>query len=283
MDLAAAAFAAIALIAALSRRAYSRARRAAVLSAAGREMETAATSGRRFFAHNATGAWLTRLGRAMPVQPGDDMLRLIDESACKWSPHRLQGLRFISGVSLAALCLPFTLLALPLSPLLFAAGYQAPVLSLKRKRGRRLELIACDLPEIVDLMAVLCYSGVSLHMAFRHAVSACGNTCSREEMGSVLERISLGESTASALRGASEHPCREMRRFSRTLIRAEEFGAPVADTLEELAVELRNARRERDRVRAARLSVLILLPLVFMILPSFLLLTVGGMILGYTL
>jgi tight adherence protein C len=154
---------------------------------------------------------------------------------------------------------------------------------LKKGCRRRWDRVARDLPEIVDLMAVLCFSGESLFTALRHSVSACANPFSRAEMERVLERIRLGESAAEALRRAADHPCREMRRFSRTLLRAEEFGAPVADTLEELAVELRNARRERERIRAARVSVLILLPLVFLILPSFLLLTVGGMILGYTL
>jgi tight adherence protein C len=187
------------------------------------------------------------------------------------------------GAVLAAAFLPMGLAALPLAPLLFAAGYHLPVMALKRRCRRRWESLASDLPEVVDLMAVLCYSGESLLSAFRHAASASGNPCSRGEMERVLERVDLGESTVGALRFASDHPCREMRRFARTLIRAEEFGAPVADTLEELALELRNARREKDRARAARVSVLILLPLVFLILPSFLLLTVGGMILGYTL
>lgn len=283
MDLAAAALAAIALIALASRSATRRARHASALAASGLAKEETVARRARRRPSSALEAWLTRLGRVISPQPGDETRKLIEESACSWSPHYLQGLRVATGVSLAVLSLPLGLAVLPLAPVLFAAGYHAPVMVLKKRRGRRWDRIACDLPEIVDLMAVLCYSGESLLTAFRHAVSACGDPCSREEMEIVLERIRLGESAAAALRGASEHPCREMRRFSRTLIRAEEFGAPVADTLEELAVELRNARREKDRVRAARISVLILLPLVFLILPSFLLLTVGGMILGYTL
>lgn len=281
MDLATAVFAAIALLAAAGRLAGRRTRRAAVLAAAGRE--TAAPSGPAGLPPSRRPrAWLARLGRAFPARPGEEVLRLMEVQAAAWSPHALQGLRVVSGVALAVLSLPLGGIALTLSPLLFAAGYQVPVMVLKRRHSRHLELIASDLPEVVDLMAVLCFSGVSLQMAFRHAVSACGNPCSQREMEGVLERIGMGESAAAALRDASRHPCREMRRFSRTLMRAEEFGASVADTLEELAVELRSARREKDRARAARVSVLILLPLVFMILPSFLLLTVGGMVLGYT-
>jgi Flp pilus assembly protein TadB len=283
MDLASAALAAIALSAMAIFLAKRVERRASALSAAGLNNGKAALPRRRPRFFPALAACLTRLGEKISPQPGDEIRKLVEESGSNWTPHYLQGLRLGSGLSLSAFALTLGTAALPLAPFLFALGYQAPMMALKRKRARRFGRIASDLPEIVDLMAVLCYSGESVIMSFRHAVSACSNPCSREEMERVLERMRLGESASGALRSVAGHPCREMRRFSRTLIRAEEFGSPIADTLEELAVELRNARREKDRVRAARVSVLILLPLVFLILPSFLLLTVGGMILGYTL
>ena len=283
MALAAAACAVVALTALAMWCGERRMRHAAALAAAGLERGKPAASRRERHLYPSLATWLARLGRAVSPRPADETRKLMEEAASSWSPHYLQGLRTVSGISLASLPLPLGLAALPLAPVFFAAGYHLPVLILKRKRGRRWKLIADDLPEIVDLMAVLCYSGESLLLSFRHAVSACGNPCSREEMESVLEHISLGESASTALRSASGHPCREMRRFIRTLIRAEEFGSPVTDTLEELALELRGARREKDRVRAARVSVLVLLPLVFLILPSFLLLTIGGMILGHTL
>ncbi len=281
MDLAAAAFAALALAALALRAARRRARRAFALSATALEDKEGPAARAALRLPPPPRAWVIRLGKAVSPEPGEEALAVLAGSGTGWSPHYLQGMRAAAGLSLAALCLPLGLPALALAPLLFAAGRRLPLLLLKRMAARRRERLARDLPEVVDLMAVLCYSGESLPSAFRHAASACSNPCSREEMERVLERIRMGESAAAALRAARDHPCREMRRFSRTLARAEEFGAPVADTLEELATELRNARREKDRVHAARVSVLILLPLVFLILPSFLLLTVGGMILGH--
>jgi tight adherence protein C len=283
MDVVAAVFAAIALVTVAGRYALHHSRHSSVLVAAGLEEggKSPGRPGPRLLP--SCEAVFAALGGAIPIRASDDTLRLLEESGSLWAPSCLQGLRAVAGAVLAAASLPLGLAALPLAPVLFAAGYHLPVMALKRKRRQRWDRIASDLPEIVDLMAVLCFSGESLLSAFRHTASASGNPCSREELERILEHVHLGESTAGALRLAADHPCREMRRFARTLIRAEEFGAPVADTLEELAVELRNARREKDRVRAARVSVLILLPLVFLILPSFLLLTVGSMILGYTL
>jgi tight adherence protein C len=263
---------------------YQRAsRRDAALSAAGLSGEPKATTSLRSRLRPTVRDGLTRLGNLAARWPGKDLEGLIKESGVGFSVPYLQGLRVGTGLAAALLLLPLGPGGLPLSPALFALGYHIPVIVLKRKRRLRWERLASDLPEVVDLMAILCYSGESLFLALRHSATACAHLSTRDEIEAVLERIHLGESIAEALRCVAHHPCREMRRFSRTLLRAEESGAPIAETLEELAAELRSGRREKERVRAARASVLILFPLVFLILPSFLLLTVGGMILGYTL
>jgi len=283
MDLAAAVLAAITIAALMLYPAQRSARRAAVRAATGLQRDVTSTGGVRSRSFPSFRACVSRLGHMVSPRPSEGTSALLEASGTTWTLQYLQGLRLLSASLLALLAMPLGLTCLLLAPLLFAAGYRAPLIVLGRKRRRRWEMVAADLPEVVDLMAVLCFSGESLLQALRHSRGACSHAFSRQEMEKILEPIRLGESAAGSLRRAADHPCPEMRRFSRTLLRAEEFGAPVADTLEELAVELRNGRREKERVRASRVSVLILIPLVFLILPSFLLLTVGGMILGYTL
>ncbi len=223
---------------------------------------------------------ITLLGEAFPEKAGGGAADLLEESGSAWTPSFLRGLRLALTLACVVLALPLGSACLLLCPLLSAAAYHAPVLVLKRQARRRREELANDLPEMVDLMAVLCFAGEGLHAALEHALRACGHPSTRAAMQRIVERIKLGESVSEALRRAASHPGSEMRRFCRTLLRADEGGAPIADILEELAVEFRNARRERERVRAARISIYILFPLVFMILPSFMLLTVGGIILG---
>ncbi len=283
MDLAAAFLTAIAIASFALFSLRRSARHAAARAAAGLERGERVTPRARLRGFPACKKAFSRLGQTFSRRPCEEISRLLEESGSAWTPEYLKGMRMFAGSALAVLGVPLGPACLFISPLFFAAGYRAPVMVLKRKRARRLAKIAADLPEIVDLMAVLCFSGESLFQALRHCGDACSNPFSREEINRLLDPIRVGESTATALRHAADHPCRELRRFGRTLFRAEEFGAPVAETLEELAVELRNGRREKERVRASRVSVLILLPLVFLILPSFLLLTVGGMILGHTL
>ncbi|MBC7248590.1 MAG: type II secretion system F family protein [Actinobacteria bacterium] len=225
---------------------------------------------------------LTRLGSRLPASLSTEGERLLRESGSDWSPSYLQGLRLCAALAFSASLLPLAWTGILFLPPAFAVGYHLPLLHLKRMRRRRWARLAEDLPEIADLVAVLCYSGESLHRALTHSLAACGHASTREELEPVLERMRLGESTADALQRLGGHPCPEMRRFGRTLLRAEGSGGPVADILEELSSGLRSARRERNRVHASRVSVYILFPLVFLILPSFLLLTVGGMIIGHT-
>lgn len=226
---------------------------------------------------------ITRLGEAFPDRAGGGTEALLRDSGSAWAPSFLKGLRIAAALASSLLALPLGTASLLLGPFLFAGAYQAPLVILKRRARRRREELAGDLPEIVDLMAVLCYAGEGLHAALEHSMRACAHSSSRAAMEGIVERMRLGESVSEALRHTASHPGREMRRFCRTLLRADETGAPIADILEELAVEFRNARRERERVRAARVSIYILFPLVFMILPSFMLLTVGGIMLGNTL
>lgn len=257
-------------------------RRASVLSALGlAEAPPSSPPLRRRLGLSARGH-IERLGRPAASKGDRSLEELAAQAGTGYTVSYLCGMRLACGIAAALAALPAGRAALVFSPAAFALGYRLPVTALKRKCRRRWERLAADIPEVVDLMAVLCYAGEGLLTALRHSAAA-GHPSVREEIDAVLERIRLGESIHEALRHLDRHPCREMRRLGRTLQRADESGAPVAEILEGLATELRAGRREKERVRAARASVLILFPLVFMILPSFLLLTVGGMVLGYAL
>src|SRR6476659_3357569 len=62
--------------------------------------------------------------------------------------------------------------------------------------------------------------------------------------------------------------------------RTESLGTPLAESLRRRADEVREARRAAAAERARKASVKMLFPLVFMILPAFLLLTVVPVLLS---
>jgi len=283
MDVAAAVFLAASIIFFARHLSLRDSRRAGTLAAAGLPDEKRSAPALRSRLLPLLRGQLSRLGRMASPHPGSGIETLLAESGTAFSVPYFQGLRLAASLAAAVFSLFFGRAALLLAPVLVFSAYRLPVFFLKRRRSLQCERIASDLPEVTDLMAVLCFSGESLLQALRHSTAACAHTTSRREMEAILERIGLGESAAESLRRTARHPCPELRRFSRSLIRADEHGAPVTDTLEELANELRSGRREKEKIRASRASVFILFPLVFLILPSFLLLTIGGMLLGYTL
>jgi tight adherence protein C len=66
----------------------------------------------------------------------------------------------------------------------------------------------------------------------------------------------------------------------RALTRAHRLGGSVHGSLRTIVAELRNDRRVRAEESARRAPVKMLFPLVFLILPAFLLLTVGPVLLS---
>jgi tight adherence protein C len=95
--------------------------------------------------------------------------------------------------------------------------------------------------------------------------------------------VELGESWAAVLRRPAQRlDLRDLRRLSSTLEQSSRLGSPVAERLRGLAREVRAERRDREEERARRAPVAMLFPLVFLILPAFVLAAVVPTILVAT-
>jgi tight adherence protein C len=86
----------------------------------------------------------------------------------------------------------------------------------------------------------------------------------RDELGSVADRLALTE----------------LRRAAAVLGRSESLGSSLADEVSRLAADVRESRRARAAERARTAPVKMLFPLVFLVLPAFLLLTVVPVLLS---
>jgi len=207
---------------------------------------------------------------------------LIHQAGSDLSPVEFQSLRLLALTGelllLAMMTGPLTLLLVLLPSATLA--WILPVISLKKRIRRNQAAVVESLPTLLDLLSLLLLSGQGLQPALRKASKACGDPL-RYELDRVFRAVEMGVPRQQALAALEERiPADEMRRFIRSVLRAERFGAPLADVVGSLAVEMRRDRRARLQERAHKAPVKILFPLVFMILPSFLLLTVGGMLLG---
>ena len=130
---------------------------------------------------------------------------------------------------------------------------------------------AAQVPDLLDLLAVSVTAGLSPRIALERAPDVVGGGLG-EALTAVRTDVSLGAPWHTALETAGrEGGIEELRRLAVTLHRAERLGSPVANRLRDLAVEVRGEWRARREERARRAPIQMLFPLVFLILPAFVL------------
>jgi tight adherence protein C len=170
-------------------------------------------------------------------------------------------------------------LALPrpgffITPLLCVIGFRFPTILEHRVLRRRRVAMDAQIPQLLDLLAAASSAGLSGQLALRRAVAALGGPLAAE-LADALDTVDLGAPWRGELAGAAgrlELP--DLRRTVAALSRTEMLGASLSDSTAELAASVRAARRVAVTERARTAPVKMLFPLVFLVLPAFLLLTV---------
>ncbi len=163
------------------------------------------------------------------------------------------------------------LLTVPLAALL-AARLQHLVAA--RKVTNRSRMMDREVPQLLDLLAAASAAGSSAFAAVQGSVASLRGPLG-EELRTSLEAVHLGARWRVELAGAAERlALPDLRRAVSVLIRTETLGASLTEATRDLAADVRGARRAAVAERARAAPVKMLFPLVFLILPAFLLLTV---------
>jgi tight adherence protein C len=123
----------------------------------------------------------------------------------------------------------------------------------------------------MDLLAIAVTAGLTPRLALDRASDVLAPPLG-DELRHARREVDLG----SPWRGALQDMARrtgldEIRRLAVTLDRSERLGVPVAEHVRALAREVRGEREVLEEERARRAPVLMLFPLVFLILPAFVL------------
>ena len=144
----------------------------------------------------------------------------------------------------------------------------------RRDRKRRLAAFRDEIPQFLDLLAAGSTAGLSAEISFRQAAS-----CLRGPLGGdlrdVMRSVDLGVPWREALATYVERTGDvDLARMASVLARTETLGVSLRDATRDLAGTVREARRSSSLERARTAPVRMLFPLVFLILPAFLLLTV---------
>ena len=130
------------------------------------------------------------------------------------------------------------------------------------------------MPQFLDLLAAGSTAGLSAELSFRRSVASLRGPLSNA-LGDVIRAMDLGTPWRQALASyATASGDADLRRTVAVLARTETLGVPLSEATRELARTVREARRAGTLERARTAPVKMLFPLVFLILPAFLLLTV---------
>jgi len=144
------------------------------------------------------------------------------------------------------------------------------------RRARRAESRSAhrEVPQFLDLLAAGSTAGLSAELSFRRAVACLRGSLARA-LGDVVHAIDLGTPWRQAFAAyAAASGDADLRRTVAVLARTETLGVPLSEATRELARTVREARRSETLERARTAPVKMLFPLVLLILPAFLLLTV---------
>ena len=140
-----------------------------------------------------------------------------------------------------------------------------------RVRHRRMD---DQVPQLLDLLAAASAAGLSAHQAIERAAEGVGGPLGNE-LARCIDRVRLGARWRHELADLAERlALGDLQRAVAIMTRSERLGTPLATACAELASSVRHARRSRAMERARTASVKMLFPLVFLVLPAFLLLTV---------
>ncbi len=131
----------------------------------------------------------------------------------------------------------------------------------------RQESIQRALPDTLDQMTIAVEAGLGFDSAMAKAARG-GEGPLAEELVRVLQDMSIGRTRRDSFvelqrRTKSE----DLRRFVRAIIQADAYGVAIGDVLRVQAAEMRTKRRQRAEEQAQKVTVKILFPLIFCLLP----------------
>jgi len=159
-----------------------------------------------------------------------------------------------------------------------AGGWFVPELGWRRAQRRLRSAVEADLPQACDLIGLALGSGCDVASAVGEVAPLVGGECGAR-LGLVTAATAVGTPFDDALelwgRGVDSDALDEV---VATLRAARREGGAAADTVVALGADLRLRNRLQRQAAARTLPVKVLFPLVFCVLPAFVLLTIVPML-----
>lgn len=162
--------------------------------------------------------------------------------------------------------------------LLAAIGYYLPEFYLRRRTESRVVEMRTLLPDVIDLLVICTESGLSLDQALGRVSQEVARTSPMvaAEFHLVTLEIRAGAGRTDALRNlALRVKLDDLSNLASMMIQADRFGTGIAEALRIQSETMRIRRMQRAEEAAAKVPTKMLLPLVFLIFPSLMIVIIG--------
>lgn len=142
-----------------------------------------------------------------------------------------------------------------------------PDVMINSRAHDRQKAIQLALPDVLDQMTIAVEAGLGFDAAMAKAARN-GKGPLAEELIRVLQDMSIGRTRRDSFMELERRTnVEDLRRFIRAVIQADQYGVSIGDVLRVQSSEMRLKRKQRAEEQAMKVSVKILFPLVFCLLP----------------
>jgi tight adherence protein C len=220
----------------------------------------------RIFSHE----YRNKISVILDIIQGDENFNLTFDAFTGYK--LLSALSLIVASSLFSKGLIFSILAAVSSGF---TGFFIPDILLWRFNIKRTEDFNKELPYVIDLLFIATLSGQNIYNAIKILVEKHkGNVSS--ELKKFLKDVDLGIGKTEAYKNViSRNSTEDFKKLLFLLLQAEKYGSAISDVLKQKSKFIKFEISQNYDRKSRKLAISMLFPLVFLILPSFVLL-VGG-------
>lgn len=157
-------------------------------------------------------------------------------------------------------------------------GLVAPDMIVRQMRSRYLRQLEKGVPDALDMLVICAEAGLSLEPAISKVGLEIGfaNRAVAEELARTAGELRITSDTRTALINLGKRTGLEsLKRLGAVLTQSIQYGTPLTRALRVLSAEMREEMLTRFEAKAARLPVLLTVPMIVFILPCVFMI-VGG-------
>lgn len=191
----------------------------------------------------------------------------------------VQIVSFVFFLILICIFLSLNLMSFVLSLVL---GFLYPIFAVKKIKRKRLDSMTRDLPKSLDLIMLSVEAGLDFMSAVSWLVKKRKKTALNSEFTIMLNELSLGKSRIQVISALKERiPLTSIVSLCSMVVQAFKVGSPIGPVLKAHSDKLRNERFIKAERAGVLASQKVLIPLVFLIMPSVFVIIFGPLLVMY--